>query len=271
LDSIGAVLNTTGGIVQGVRPELGDIDADGDLDLFVLAYGGDTDLIERYENLGTPNSAAFVDIPDTLTDENGEVIVEYDTYFRLADFDSDSDLDLFLGTAGGTVTHYENVGTPTDFSFRKVTESFAEIYAGNSTRCSPFLVDIDADDDLDVFTGRFMGGLYFHRNITGEVGANPEPDQAPSLFVLEQNYPNPFNPTTTITYRLPERTNVTLTIVNVLGQSVRTLIQTELEAGVHTVVWDGRNDAGIVVASGIYFYRLEAGGFRRAAKMMRVK
>ena len=272
LDSVGAVLDTLGQIVQGVRPELGDIDGDSDLDLFVIMFdGSNPNFIASYENVGTPDSAAFVDIPDTLRDESGEIIARSDMHFRLADLDSDGDLDLFLGRAGGTVAHYENVGSPTEPSFRQVTESFAGISTGNNARSSPFLVDIDADDDMDVFTGRFMGGLFFHRNVTVPVSASLEPGLVPSEFALEQNYPNPFNPFTTIRYRLPKRAQVKLTIFDVLGQTVRTLVQKELDAGVHSVIWDGRNKAGLQLTSGLYFYRLEADGFQKFAKMLFVK
>jgi photosystem II stability/assembly factor-like uncharacterized protein len=80
----------------------------------------------------------------------------------------------------------------------------------------------------------------------------------PAVFSLEQNYPNPFNPTTTITYTLPVNAEVTLKIVNLLGQEVRTLSDGIQNAGVYQVIWDGRSDAGNPAASGVYFYKLEA-------------
>jgi hypothetical protein len=78
----------------------------------------------------------------------------------------------------------------------------------------------------------------------------------PHEFRLNQNFPNPFNPSTTIRYGLPNRSLVTLTVFNMLGQQVVTLVQGELEAGYHEVKFDGSN-----LASGVYFYRLEAGDF----------
>ncbi len=80
----------------------------------------------------------------------------------------------------------------------------------------------------------------------------------PEVFALDQNYPNPFNPTTTIRYSLPEPASVNLSIYNVLGQRVATLTNEVLDAGVYNALWNGRNDAGVQVASGIYFYRIEA-------------
>jgi hypothetical protein len=82
--------------------------------------------------------------------------------------------------------------------------------------------------------------------------------ELPKEFALHQNYPNPFNPTTSITYELPKSASVTLKIYNLLGAEVRTLVTETQGAGYYQVVWDGRNNAGSSVASGIYTYRLTA-------------
>ncbi|NIM65316.1 MAG: T9SS type A sorting domain-containing protein [Candidatus Latescibacteria bacterium] len=76
---------------------------------------------------------------------------------------------------------------------------------------------------------------------------------------LHQNYPNPFNPSTNISFFLAKPANVLLTIYNVKGQRVRTLLNGRKEFGKHTVVWDGRNDQGTQTSSGVYYYRLKAG------------
>lgn len=106
----------------------------------------------------------------------------------------------------------------------------------------------------------------------------PEPVAVPTLDPPFTNYlaaafPNPFNPTTTIRYGLRESIHVTLRVYNTAGQEVRTLVdelQTPREDGFR-VVWDGRNDAGSNVASGIYFYRLQAGSFTKSKKMALLK
>jgi hypothetical protein len=81
----------------------------------------------------------------------------------------------------------------------------------------------------------------------------------PSRFVLSQNAPNPFNPTTTIPFIIPDAGNVSLTIHSVTGQHVRTLIDAHMGTGQHAVTWDGTDDAGRAVASGVYLYRISAG------------
>ncbi|RMF56308.1 MAG: T9SS C-terminal target domain-containing protein, partial [Calditrichaeota bacterium] len=100
------------------------------------------------------------------------------------------------------------------------------------------------------------------------VGIEPEKMGIPKEFALEQNYPNPFNPSTTIRYALKENTHVALKIYNLLGQLVRTLADEKQNAGHREVKWDGRNDRGVKVASGIYLYRIEAGNFRQSRKMI---
>jgi hypothetical protein len=79
----------------------------------------------------------------------------------------------------------------------------------------------------------------------------------PESFALHQNYPNPFNPSTDIKYDLPDYGHVALSIFNVVGQKVRTLVDEFKEAGYHRIVWDGKDDLGNGVASGIYLYRID--------------
>lgn len=98
-----------------------------------------------------------------------------------------------------------------------------------------------------------------------------DPDRLPSGFVLEQNYPNPFNPTTTIAFTLPRLSSVSLEILNLLGQRVSTLHTGLLPGGEHQIVWNGTTDNGTQAASGLYFYRLQAGEFRTTRKMLLVR
>ncbi|MFQ5640155.1 MAG: DNRLRE domain-containing protein [bacterium] len=96
-------------------------------------------------------------------------------------------------------------------------------------------------------------------------------ENIPAEFDLAQNYPNPFNPTTVINYTIPQShnvTNVKLEIFNILGQKVRTLVNTPYQAGSHSVRWDGADDAGELLAVGVYVYRLQAGRFVERKKML---
>ncbi|UCD18549.1 MAG: T9SS type A sorting domain-containing protein [Candidatus Zixiibacteriota bacterium] len=93
----------------------------------------------------------------------------------------------------------------------------------------------------------------------------------PEDFVLHQNYPNPFNPTTIVRFALPEPANVTLDVYNILGQKVISLVDRQLQAGYHSVTWDGRDNSGRSVASGVYFYQMSAGNQTDRKKMLLLK
>lgn len=96
-------------------------------------------------------------------------------------------------------------------------------------------------------------------------------NQLPTAFALKQNYPNPFNPSTTIAFDLPKSQRVSLEIINVLGQKVVTIVDTEMPAGSHEIAWDGRDANGVQVPSGVYLYRLKADSYTETRKMMLLK
>jgi|GEM_PF-1456974 len=111
-------------------------------------------------------------------------------------------------------------------------------------------------------------GNMFEASVTEKVEMSPS---RPAIFSLAQNYPNPLNPETQISYTLPERCQVKLIIYNVRGQRVRVLVDESQAAGHNTVLRDGKNQDGQEVASGIYFYRLEAGVFNQTRSMVLLK
>lgn len=101
-----------------------------------------------------------------------------------------------------------------------------------------------------------------------------DPSNLPTSYVLDQNYPNPFNPSTVIRYAIPlfhKNEKVKLEVFNMLGQKVRTLVNELLSASFYTVEWDGTNDLGKPVTSGLYLYRIEAGSFVQIRKMIFLK
>lgn len=102
-------------------------------------------------------------------------------------------------------------------------------------------------------------------------GAEPDPPGLPERFTLSQNYPNPFNPETEISFSLSRATHVRLMIHDVLGRTVRTLINENLSAGQKSVKWDGRNDKSEPVSSGVYLYRLQTATGSQTRKMILLK
>jgi len=101
-----------------------------------------------------------------------------------------------------------------------------------------------------------------------EYSKEVEIELTPETFSLSQSYPNPFNPSTTIEYQLPNSAQVTLSVYNSLGQLVNTLVNEEKDAGYYQAVWNGNDNHGNQVASGIYFYRLQTGNFINTKKMI---
>ncbi|MBT3606036.1 MAG: T9SS type A sorting domain-containing protein, partial [Candidatus Latescibacteria bacterium] len=93
----------------------------------------------------------------------------------------------------------------------------------------------------------------------------------PTEFALEHNFPNPFNPETTLRYAIPDAGQVTLSIYNVLGQEVVRLVDAEQMPGFYAISWNGKNALGRTVASGVYLYRIQAGGFNQTHKMLLLK
>ncbi|MBN2829767.1 MAG: VCBS repeat-containing protein [Candidatus Cloacimonetes bacterium] len=155
------------------------------------------------------------------------------------------------------------------------------------------LTDLDSDGDLDIVCGVDLGIMVVDskRPYTGfldwmifrgdlkrsgnfnmlDYVDNQEETQLPLYTDLENNYPNPFNPVTNISFTLAESQEVELTIYNIKGQKITTLLHDVKSAGRHTVVWDGTDDNAKSVSSGIYFYRLKTSGKSMIKKMSLIK
>ncbi len=137
-------------------------------------------------------------------------------------------------------------------------------------------LQLDADESY-AYLAADHGGLLIleYVEITSIEEGEPHSGPLPGSFVLSQNYPNPFNPTTTISFDIPGeqgvRKPVTIIVYDVRGRHVKTLIDGEIEPGTHEVVWDGRNEKGEQVASGIYLYTLKNGRTVYTRKMLMLK
>jgi hypothetical protein len=127
-----------------------------------------------------------------------------------------------------------------------------------------------------LYVGNGLQDLYFDNIAWTDVGDEEQEEESPATFSLSPNYPNPFNPVTTIGFKVKGgRSKVpvptTLKVYNVLGQLVRTLVNEPKERGTYEVIWDGKDDEGKEVASGIYLYQLKAGEFAECKKMVLLK
>ncbi|MBN1997765.1 T9SS type A sorting domain-containing protein [candidate division KSB1 bacterium] len=103
------------------------------------------------------------------------------------------------------------------------------------------------------------------------LGTVSQKAEAPRAYKLEQNYPNPFNPETTINYQIKDAGDVSIQIYNMRGQLVRNLMRQNMKAGFYSSVWDGRNEQGLPLSSGVYIYRIKVNDFTYTRKMQLMK
>ena len=116
---------------------------------------------------------------------------------------------------------------------------------------------------------RYQIGLRFLDSAMNTmVGILDKETTGPATFLLSQNYPNPFNPQTRIKYEPPRAGKVILKVYNIVGNEICNLVDEVKPAGSFEVVWDGRDNTGYLVASGVYLYRIEAQGFVQTRKML---
>ena len=128
--------------------------------------------------------------------------------------------------------------------------------------------DVWAFDGFEA-TSSSSGPRDIHVDISDMLGIDGE--NLPTVFALHNNYPNPFNPVTNINYDIPEVSDVTLEIYNVMGQRVRTLVQGSHEPGRYQIRWNATNDLGQGLSSGMYIYRIQAGDFVSVKKLVLMK
>jgi hypothetical protein len=180
------------------------------------------------------------------------------------------------GPAGGNALSWEAVPDE-DFQYYKVYRDTEAGFTPSPANLLHTTIDVDWLDALGDHGHYYMISAVDHAGNEGDAtgpgtvtGARDQP--MPKTYALYQNAPNPFNPVTTIRYDLPSASSVTLVIYDVSGRRVRALKRGDMEpAGRRSVVWDGTSDAGQRVASGVYFYRLEAGTYTHTRRMVLIQ
>lgn len=224
-----------------------DFDGDHDDDIFFLANSGVSILYRNDGNLyfeGQPAPAGGFPVGGLGVDAG--------------DFNKDGRPDLAF--SNGKLL--QNTGG----AFQNATALLVEQTGGLGSDIR--FVDLDGDDDLDIYASEARAFMNQGVVVT-PTGATPRA----SVNALEQNFPNPFNPQTTIRYRVAAGGRVTLAVYNVAGQLVRTLVnETQPASGAARVtVWDGRDNRGQRVASGVYLYRMTSPGFTQTRKLVLLK
>jgi len=170
----------------------------------------------------------------------------------LKPFNLTSALDLSSGDVKGMLTRMDNI--------------YTELKSGESIQLTFPALPVDSNLQRDFLV--VAKGYYYTEDSTLQY---PDLWSGDTTAILQQNYPNPFNPETQIRFVLPKPSQVKLEVYNLLGQKVVTLMDKEMPAGTNTIVWDGKNERGEDVSSGVYFYRLEAGDLKQTKKMIIVR
>jgi FlgD Ig-like domain/FG-GAP-like repeat len=241
-------------------PQLIDVDNDNDVDLVIGGFNGK---FEFYRNTGSATSYQFTaeqSYFDTLD------VGDNSTPFMI-DWDGDGKLDLFSGNRTGKLFFYKNSGTNSQPVWNFQTDSFISGAYGLGT--APNFIDIDNDTDYDLILGNVKGGLYFYNNTLITTVADWE--TPPDKFNLIQAYPNPFNPELNIVVQLKEKSTVNIVIYNILGERVKEVFQGDLNSGIHTFLWRGKNDSNSVLPSGSYIVQLSTNFYNQAIKVTFLK
>jgi uncharacterized Zn ribbon protein len=186
--------------------------------------------------------------------------------------DSSGSEDVFVAVinATGSELLYSSVfgGSGRDYAYDQAFLPPDTVLIVGKTESDNFPVtegafDTEQNGLLDAFVMKFCTEFF----TTPVVTESPKPE-IPQSSILHQNYPNPFNARTKLQYQVPEDAYVSLRIYNILGQEVITLVDRRQRAGDYIITWDGRDDGGLDVASGIYFCRLQVGGYAETVKMV---
>jgi C1A family cysteine protease len=271
VDPLGGVqFSVASGQMVRTSPAVGDVDGDGSLDIVFASKSGQVYALDGAGNIlsGWPFQAGgYVESSPVLVDMNGDgvlevvfgtanerlhmvsgdgvVLEEYPTpptgavssTAAVGDLDGDGDFEVLLGTPSGLSVW--------DYKLPAGSSQPWPMYRGNCRR-----------------TGYYGDGV--------ATGAAQEVvrGELPESYSLSPNYPNPFNAQTQIEYVLPRAGRVRLEVYNILGQRVSILVDGDREAGSYVVSWDGVDELGNAVASGVYFYRMRVGDYRETRRMV---
>jgi hypothetical protein len=222
---------------------------------------------------------------ETILTDDGNITLQYQSMSGLLN-SATIGIENFDGTIGLQVAYNQNYITD-DLAVQlrrpvfwlSVDPASGYAYQGES---DDITVTFDA---LDLDEGDYLGQITIESNdsnnptaivpctltVESTVGIDEAVENIPASFALNQNYPNPFNPRTEIIFALPVKSDVDLTVYDLLGRQVRKLMSGEFEAGYHSVAWNGDDNSGKSVSSGIYFYKIETDDFSMTRKMIMLK
>lgn len=266
-------------LIDGVEQERWDGEVSWSPESYPVSVGIHT-FEWRYVKDGYVNSGAdcgwidYIQFPPTLADD---FMVVPGTIFHELGTNLISEASVDLINNGNTAIDFQLETQPqvtwlSDFDPQSGTILPAELqtvnYTLNTTDLTEGQYECNLLITLDAASGRISREIPVILVVTSTDG---DPDNLPLITHLGTNHPNPFNPETKIDFSLKNTEKVILNIYNIKGQLVRNLINQDLDAGFHQIIWDGRDDLSNPLPSGIYLYRLNAGNYQHVRKMTLLK
>ncbi len=244
--------------IQGVtsnNPDITDQYHIGVAEFMGKAAFGDHYMALSHNLWGDPEMPVWTDVPSSFSGVNIE--------------EGTSWITVEPKTSGSTICVKSKNSTGSYFDVRHNVPDHIEPFTNINESDKPLYVTITKPD--------FLPFLYTtsaseqNPGTAKDAELSDEIQNLPQEYALSQNYPNPFNPETTINFSLKEDVKVELDIYNTLGQKIKTLVNTFHPAGIHSVVWDGTNDLGCSVTSGIYIYKINTENFVDIKKMVLIR
>ena len=228
--------------------------------------------------------AIIIDVTQTWTDtgiqmsDSSAVIIYSQGYATWSNFGQNSDLSFWVtpvGIGGNNIavnSNYPCQDCPAFSLIAKVGPGGTPRYIGPygilGTEVGGELYLGINDEITDDNYGRFIALVFPWEGVPSSVVENVPQNHS---FKLDQNYPNPFNPSTTINYSIQESGNVIIKIYDSLGKQIRILVNETKNSGEYRTIWDGRDDNGKKVSSGVYFYQIQVGDYIQAKKMIMLR
>jgi len=288
--------------VVPTSPIFSDIDGDGEFEYMTNYF----DLSVSYVHIWNADGTSFIGGNSHglfVTAPNPGIL----TMLTVADINGDQQMDIIGNSINDVFSTYKvqrlyawNLSGEIIDGFPLIINTKEQYTYFDEFRFTPTLGDMNQDGNIDLTIPtsdqslafiNFPSAPYYHdstavkfwrynrrmNNVGVDYSYNPldieenEQRVIPEHFALYQNYPNPFNPTTTIEFSLPSSSDVDISIYNILGRKVNNLLNKNLSAGIHSIQWDGLNDNGKHVSTGIYFYKITAGSLSDTKKMVLLK